>query len=443
MPGFKVQPSIRGSKPVVLGGEARRANILLGRLSEFGPQRDVLFDLDREHVVAVVGKRGSGKTHTLGVLVEGLSLSTQPGVQGDAPNSSRHAVIIFDTLNLFQWIDIPLANAHGATAEKQRELLRRWKLDAAAIEPTFWHPVGSEPATDKSTPFSINPSDLDAQDWGRLLGLDIATEPMGQLLNELYALARDNRRRTGTAQQNAIDKMLEALRSDPHIQADYSPETVRGVRQRLAALSRSPLFEAGRPDWTAALAPGRVAVFLLGRVPEDERSVLVFLIIRRLLEARAAASEQVKHSMLKGEETPSATVPPAWLVIDEAQNILPSRNVTAANDILTRFVREGRNFGLSLAVTTQQPSSIDPRVMAQVDTLIAHTLTVRADLNYVLSNLKSAEPVSIQINSRETSLADSLRLLEQGQCMISSADSDRLIYCEIRPRVTLHGGFEA
>ena len=440
---FKVNPQVgRGSKSIVLGGTGQKSRTLLGKLAEFGPQREVWLDLDREHVIAIVGKRGSGKTHTLGVLVEGLSHASQNLLS--TVDTKDHAVVIFDTLNLFQWVDLPLATAKGGNAQRQRDLLKRWKLEPKIIEPTFWHPLGSEPATIKSSPFSINPTDMNAQDWGRLLDVDILADPMGQLISDICARLhqRSSSRSNTDTQRYSVDDMLATLRSDNTIQADYSPETIRGVRQRLSTFARSPLFDSKQPDWTSALKRGQVAVFLLGRVPEDLRSVLVFLVIRRLLETRSAASEATKHALLTGSEAPEEGVPPTWLVIDEAQNILPSRNATAANNILTRFVREGRNFGLSLAVTTQQPSSIDARVMAQVDTLIAHTLTVRGDVSYVLSNLKSAEPDSINVGSREVTLSESLRLLEPGQCMVSSTESPRLVFCDIRPRLTLHGGFE-
>ena len=416
----------------------------MGRLAELGPQREVWLDLDGEHVIAVVGKRGSGKTHTLGVIVEGLSIASGENQLTKMEFGCRHAIVVFDTLNLFQWVDLPLSDAKGPQAERQRKLLGQWKLQARTIEPTFWHPVGSEPATSKSCPFSINPVDMDAQDWGRLLDVDIAAEPMGQLLNEVYIQVQ-RRQCVGTkagVQPYSVNDLIAVLRSDTSIQADYSSETIRGVRQRLTAVSRSPLFDSKQPDWKEALKPGHVAVFLLGRVPEDLRSVLVFLVIRRLLEARSAASEAAKHAAITGIPPEKGEVPPTWLVVDEAQNILPSRNATAANDILTRFVREGRNFGLSLAVTAQQPSSIDPRVMAQVDTLIAHNLTVRVDVNYVLSNLKSADPEQMSVNSRAISMTDSLRLLDPGQCMISAVESPRLVFCEVRPRLTVHGGFE-
>jgi uncharacterized protein len=442
---FKVQPPVgRGARSITIGGSGLKAKASIGRLAEVGPLREVWLDLDREHVIAIVGKRGSGKTHTLGVLVEGLALLDQrTPISGSHPGR-QHAVVIFDTLNLFQWVDLPLTKAKGAESDRQRAALERWKLEPRTLEPTYWHPTGTEPANNKSSPFSINPADMDSQDWGRLLNVDTLAEPMGQLLNDVYTrVVRQSSSKNATlVARYSVDDMLSTLRTDTTIQADYASETIRAVRQRLTALAQAPLFDPKQPDWASALRPGHTAIFLLARLPEDLRSALVFLVIRRLLEARSAASEATKHATLMGEPVPTELVPPTWLVIDESQNILPSRNSTAANDVMTRFVREGRNFGLSLALTAQQPASIDSRVMAQVDTLIAHTLTVRSDINYILSNLKSAEPQSIIRGSSEMTLADSLRLLEPGQCAISAVESPRLIYCNIRPRLTLHGGFE-
>lgn len=434
-----VPPAGKGNKRLVLAGPGSTATILLGRLAEVGPSKEVAFDLDKQHVVAVVGKRGSGKTHTLGVFVEGLSAASLGRPQGVFTGLSKHAVVIFDTLNLFQWIATPLGEAAGTAVAKQLDLLRRWKLQPSTIAAQFLHPIGSEPAISSSKPFSIRPEDMDAQDWARLLKVDLMGEPIGHLLGEAYRRATTRKPRGG----GAIDDIVRILRSDSEIQTDYSAETIRALRQRLNAYGSSPLFDSSVADWSKTIQPGTVSVFLLGRTPEDLRSVLVFLVIRRILEERAAASERAKHALLSGAPLDSSAIPATWLIIDEAQNIMPSSNATAANEILVRYVREGRNFGLSLAISTQQPTAIDPKVMAQVDTLISHTLTVRNDLNYVLANIKSAEPDRVFLGNRELNFAESIRSLEPGQCMLSATDSPRCVYVEIRPRLTLHGGFEA
>jgi len=62
--------------------------------------------------------------------------------------------------------------------------------------------------------------------------------------------------------------------------------------------------------------------------------------------------------------------PKTWIVIDEAQDLIPAGRKTAATGPLIKLVKEGRNFGLSLVITTQQPRAVDSRVLSQVETFL-------------------------------------------------------------------------
>ena len=141
---------------------------------------------------------------------------------------------------------------------------------------------------------------------------------MGHLLTEAY-----NRASTGRS-SDVLKGMLNALRTDAVIQSDFSAETIRALRQRLSAFSSSSLFDSSAGDWNTFIKPGTVTVFLLARAPEDIRSVLAFLIIRRILEQRAIASEREKHALISNRQVSQEGMPRTWLVIDEAQNIMPS-----------------------------------------------------------------------------------------------------------------------
>ncbi|MDP7445150.1 MAG: hypothetical protein QGF64_05715, partial [Candidatus Poseidoniia archaeon] len=105
-------------------------------------------------------------------------------------------------------------------------------------------------------------------------------------------------------------------------------------------------------------------------------------------------------------------------------------------------VKEGRNHGLSLMITSQQPSAIHPEILSQVDCVIAHRLTVQSDIDAVLRSAKGRSPEKISSGTQALSPHDLLRELAQGQAYISHGDTTRAFISEIRPRVTAHGGIE-
>ena len=443
---FRTAPTVGRVRSVMIGPTESESHMLLGRLSEAGPQKEVWLDVDKEHVVAVLGKRGSGKTHTLGVLVEGLGFDDS--TRRLSNDSTDRAVLVFDTLNLFQWIGVPLSSARGPESEIQRRKARSWNLPEAKLCPQLWHLSGSPGASHGSKPFQITVADMSPQDWGLLMDVDIVAEPMGQLMSAAYDKVTRTGwhkagRRIGPSSNYSIANLVECISEDKELANDFASDTRRAVRQRLNSYERTGLFSTAGTPLADVLKPGEISVVLLAHVGEDLRTLVVFLLIRKLLEQRSAASEATKNALITGGTLEGTVVPKTWVVIDEAQNIIPERTASFANRGLTKFVREGRNFGLSMGISTQQPRAIDNRVMAQVDVLIAHTLTVSQDTQYVMSNLKASSPTGIQLGSKSLDMWEALRELDVGQCLVSSVDAPRSYFVEIRPRVTPHGGFEA
>ncbi len=436
----------RRSKTVNVGNIKAPQHIMLGRLSEVGPGKNVCFDISKEHVVAIVGKRGSGKTHTLGVLIEGLALIDDTSVLG--VNDGDRAMLVFDTLNLFQWVGLDLESLQGKVSIEQLNRVRSWKLPVLQTKANLWHLAGSKPAAQGSLAFQIQVSEMTPQDWGLLMDVDIMMEPMGQLIVAAHNKVTRTGWRTATKRKSAVSNysiqdLVSCINEDTEILTEYNPDTRRAVRQRLTSYDSCGLFSTQGTPLQQLLVPGQVSVLLLGYASEDLRTLVTFLIMRRLLEHRMLSSEVTKDALIRGTAETQIGIPKTWIFIDEAQNIIPSRTATMANRELTRFIREGRNFGLSMAISTQQPQAIDPKVMAQVDTLVVHTLTLQSDINYVLNNIKSPLPESISVGRRSVSIAGSIRELEIGQCLLSAVESKRALFVEIRPRVTPHGGFEA
>src|SRR5207249_5911720 len=116
----------------------------VARLAEIGPPKDVHLDLSLEHVLAIVGKRGSGKSFTLGSFLEGLC-TTSPATSINQITKQRSA-LLFDTLNIFQWMVAPVREAEGGSRQiaEQARLLRQWKLDSVELDVDLWVPAWYE-----------------------------------------------------------------------------------------------------------------------------------------------------------------------------------------------------------------------------------------------------------------------------------------------------------
>ena len=87
--------------------------------------------------------------------------------------------------------------------------------------------------------------------------------------------------------------------------------------------------------------------------------------------------------------------------MDEAHVLAGADEASVAREALVKYGKEGRNYGLSLALATQQPSALDPRLMSQVETAIVHQLTDPRDANVAKQAIRSPLPDSVTIDGVE------------------------------------------
>lgn len=459
MKKFTTRSRLFKSSPAEFGMHGRTAEswVYLGRLAEAGPLTDVRLDISMAHVIGLFGKRGSGKSYTLGTLLEGLC--TREASTTISQNPRTKAILLFDTLGIFQWVNMSLnEQSQQETIQQQFAVRRGWSIKSEPLDVTIWIPKGSAsdgtPSTHKE--FTIRCSDFAAEDWGYILGLNIYQDRMGQLLNDAYIKVTQEGWHDGNnfhkaAEAYSLSALIKCVESDSELITTYATETCRALRQQLCTYERNPIFADDGTSLKDLLQPGRMSVIVMNKMSDELRLIAVATFLRRLIASRIRASETEKHLKLlenlstaeqdKLMITLKEAVPPTWVAIDEAQNILPSERATSATDVIVKYVREGRNYGLSFMVATQQPCSIDQRILAQMDTLIVHKLTVQGDIDYVKRNMKSNMPDEVKYANVILSLDEILRGLDIGQAMISNTETDRAFLLDIRPRVSVHGGF--
>ena len=97
------------------------------------------------------------------------------------------------------------------------------------------------------------------------------------------------------------------------------------------------------------------------------------------------------------------------------------------------ILREGRQPGISLILASQQPGKIHTDVMTQSDTVIAHRITAKLDVDALGMLMQSY--MREGLNKYLNELPD-----EKGAAIIFDDTNERIYPIRVRPRLTWHGG---
>ncbi len=383
----------------------------------------VFLDVSRSHVMLVAGKRGSGKSHTLGVVAEEISSL-------DNEASKNIASLIFDTMGIF-WT-MKFEN------EKDKNLLSSWKLKPKKIPVKVFAPVGKfNEYREKGIPvdeaLAIKPSELEAEDWIITFGLSMISQPGVLIQKTISSLKKKNN-----------DFSLEDIREKINSFHEISHETKNIVSALFQAAETWGIFSEKKEgtEISSLVAPGETSVLDLSSYSStatfNVRALVIGLISRKLftqrLESRKKEELQaIQHGVDYLSYNIQRETPLVWLFIDECHEFLPRSKKTPATDALVQILREGRQPGISLVLATQQPGKIHTDVMTQSDIVLSHRVTSQQDtesLNqimqtYLLENIK-------QKMNELPGLKGSAILLDD--------NSERIYSMRVRPRLTWHGG---
>lgn len=466
-------PEIDANNFLVGGLPAGREQqaLMIGKIAEYQKSKIVWLDYEGAHAIYVMGKRRSGKTFTLGVLLEGLA-SDEWIRQG----TEKQAVVMVDTMNVFITMSHATEDVHGATAHEVAEL-ERWRLKKEAFDVVLFYPKGTvAPPEGVSREMSLRPSDLSAEDWAALFGFDTYRDPMGQLLADVYERVVEEGYDDSLGNHveandgYLIPDLIRCLDTCPAVVASYQPDTIRALRARLNAIRRLPVFSDTGIELSDVFRPGQISVLLLRDLEQSLRSLLVGTLVKKVSERRSVADKFERLASVQRLKLQKATdegrpdraesaqklldeytssaqqgLPRGWIIIDEAHNYIPANGITPSAGPLKKYVNEGRNLGLSIVVATQNPSALDPAIRRNADVLIIHSISMRDDIATAEGMVNTFIPDSFEFGREKVSsrtFEQLVRSLPLGYAVISNDRASRVFVAKIRPRITIHGGVE-
>ncbi len=385
----------------------------------------ILMDVSRSHVILVAGKRGSGKSYTLGVLTEELA---------NLPKEAKQniASLIFDTMGIY-WT-MKFKN------EKDKKLLSEWDLKPANSDINVFVPYKHfDSYVEKGIPvnekLALDVSELNAEDWIITFNLNMIEPPAILIQSSITKLKESKKTFTIIDIINEIEK---------------NEKTSQEIKNTAVALFQAArtwgIFSEGKdqkPIQVKSLTtPGITSIIDLSVYNSigafNVRALVISLVSRKIFNERMASRkvEEVK-SISSGldyfSKEEKKDDPLVWIFIDEAHEFLPLNGKTIATDALVQLLREGRQPGISLVLATQQPGQIHRDVMTQSDLVISHRVTSQADLQALNFIMQSYLFDSIK------QYMDDLPTLK-GSAIILDDNSERIYPVRIRPRFTWHGG---
>ncbi|TAL54502.1 MAG: DUF87 domain-containing protein, partial [Nanoarchaeota archaeon] len=234
---------------------------------------EVFMDVGKSHVVFLCGKRGSGKSYTLGNMAEGM-MTLPPEVM------SNLSIIILDTMGIY-WT-MKYEN------RKDRKLLEQWSMEPKGMNVQIYTPEGFyQTFKDKGIPtdhsFAIRPADLKASEWAEVMEIKL-TDPLGVVIERVVNKLRKAK------QSFSIQDIILELRNDKKV----DQQTRDAAENRFANVMEWGLFDENGQNLSELAIGGQISVVDVSAYATlsggwNIKSLVVGLLCQHIFESRMVA----------------------------------------------------------------------------------------------------------------------------------------------------------
>ncbi len=342
--------------------------------------------------MAILAGTGSGKSYTAGVLVEELMGA-----------HNRAAVLIFDP--------------HGEYGT----------LSEMRGHPAFAEADGYQPHVKVLSPddIRIRVSSLDYHDILTLL--PEMSDRQQAILNKAFTILKRHKR--GDYRWGVNDLIAAVYEADSSQDEDGNEKvgsSAPALEWKLDRLARSPYFHAFEhlPP-TDLFEPGQVTVLQMNEISQEEQQVICAAVLRQVNLARMNTQ--------KGKINPDDEnyLPyPVFVLLEEAHRFAPAHEPSRCKMILRTILSEGRKFGVGVGLITQRPGKLDSDVLSQCMSQFIMRIVNPVDQDSLKYGVEAA--------GRD--LLKELPALTKGQVIVAGACVNTPVLCQVRQRLTVHGG---
>jgi hypothetical protein len=160
---------------------------------------------------------------------------------------------------------------------------------------------------------------------------------------------------------------------------------------------------------------GRLVIIDLQGLSDDAKQIITALISSEIMRAASDKKRQIR---------------PCFLVYEEGHNFAPAGIPSISKKIIKKIASEGRKFGTGFAIISQRPSKLDPDVTSQCNTIITMRLKNPDDQRFIA---KTSDMFS-------SSDIEELPSLSTGEALINGRSIPAPLLVKVGTKALAHGG---
>lgn len=392
----------------------------------------VYLDVNRlvtEHL-AVLAMTGSGKSYTVGRIIERLVALNNGSVIVFDPHGEYGRAVQGGNLQFnLQYNAIDDPRDRRAISEIQENLKRLMEAGAGLIVYTPQHQSFREKYASKNRELALQFDRFEMDDISEILpGL---TEPQQRVLDvaiRYWRLMESEPRDINRLRYYLGDGLEELKEWDELSVAESTALNSRSAA--VASLKLSRVLSEAQSFYSSALARPTDIYEMVGS-PGDKRGRLVIIDLQGLSDtAKQVLAALISSEVLRAASSKTDPIRPCFLVYEEGHSFAPAGQSAVSHRIIKKIAGEGRKFGVGFAVVSQRPSKLDADVTSQCNTLITMRLKNPDDQRFITKTSDMVSKADI----------DELPSLSTGEALICGRSIPAPLLVKVGTKALLHGG---
>lgn len=387
-------------------------------------------NLVTEHL-AVLAMTGSGKSYTIGRIIERLVALNNGTVVVFDPHGEYGKALSKGRLHFGDDLDDMEDAREKASMAKIRTMLEKLQEAGAGImvyspqHESFTYKYAS-----KNTPLALQFDKFEMDDISEILpGL---TEPQQRVLDvaiRYWRQADKEEPRDINRLRYFLGAGIEELRQWDEL-SDAEAKALNGRSAAVASMKLSRVLNEAKSFYSATMKQPTDIYRMIGR-PSNRAGRLVIVDLQGLSDtAKQVVCGLLSSEILRAASSKTDPLRPSFLVYEEGHSFAPAGGNAVSHRVIKKIAGEGRKFGVGFAIVSQRPSKLDPDVTSQCNTMITMRLKNPDDQRFIA---KASDMVS-------KADLDELPSLSTGEALVCGRSIPAPLLVKVGRKALVHGG---